>query len=52
METIVTTLSGLVELSNRPPTTGRVERIRASESSGVRGAQDPVRLHMQVEDVK
>ena len=52
METIVTTLSGVVELSSRPPGTGRVERIRASETSGVRGRQDPVRLHMQVEDLE
>ena len=50
-ETIVITLSGIVELSSRPPGTGRGERIRASESSGVRGRQGPVRLHMKVEDL-
>jgi hypothetical protein len=52
IETVVTTLSGVVELSNRPARTGRVERVRASETSGVRGRQDPVRLHMRVEDLK
>lgn len=52
IETIVTTLSGVVELSSRPPGTGRVEQVRASETSGVRGRQDPVRLHMRVEDPK
>jgi len=52
METIVTTLSGVVELSSRPPGTGRVERVGASETSGVRGRHDPVRLHMQVEDLE
>ena len=51
-ETIVTTLSGLVELSSRPPRMGRVERVRASETSGVRGREEPVRLHMRVEDLK
>ena len=52
METVVTTLSGLVEVSNRRSGTGRVERVRATETSGVRGRQDPVRLHMRVEDLK
>jgi hypothetical protein len=52
METVVTTLSGIVEVSNRRSGTGRVERIRASETSAVRGRQDPVRLHMIVDDLK
>jgi len=52
METIVTTLSGVVELSNRPPGTGRAERVRAPETWGVRGRQDPVRLYMRVENLK
>ena len=52
METVVTTLSGLVEVSNRPPGTGRVERVRALETLRVRGSHDPVRLHMRVEDLK
>ncbi len=51
IETVVTTLSGLVELSSRPPGTGRVERVQTSETFGVRGSQDPVRLHMRVEDL-
>ena len=52
METVVTTLSGLVELSSRPPGTGGGERVGASETSGVRGREEPVRLHMRVEDLK
>jgi hypothetical protein len=52
METAVTTLSGVVELSNRPPGIGRTQRVGASETSGVRGRQDPVRLHMRVEGLK
>ena len=52
METVVTTLSGVVELSSRPPGTGRVERVRTSETFGVRGSHDPVRLHTKVEDPK
>jgi hypothetical protein len=52
METVLTTLSGVVELSNRPPHIGRVERVRASETSGVRGSHDPVQLHLRVEDLK
>ena len=52
METVVTTLSGIVELSSRPPGIGRPERIRAFETSGVRGRQGPVRLHMRVENLE
>jgi len=43
-ETLVTTLSGVVEVSSRLSGTGNVELIRASETFRVRGTQDPVRL--------
>ena len=52
METVVTTLSGTVEVSNRRAGRGRVERIGAAETSRVSRTEDPVRLRINAEDLK
>jgi hypothetical protein len=52
VETVVVTLSGVVEVSNRLAGTGRVERIGAYEAARVSGTQDPVRFQVSAEQVK
>ena len=51
-ETVVVTLSGEVEVSNRLAGTGQVERIGAYEAASVRGNRDPVRLQVSADEVK
>lgn len=51
-ETVVVTLSGLVEVSNRLSSTGRVERIGTNQAVRVVGTQDPVRFGLGVDDLK
>ena len=51
-ETIVTTLSGVVDVSSPLAGTGRVERVRAYEAVRVSGRSEPVRLQIQAADVK
>ena len=48
-ETIVTTLSGVVDVSSPLAGTGRVERVRAYEAVRVSGRSEPVRLQIQAE---
>ncbi len=52
VETVVVTLSGVVEVSNRLAGTGRVERIGASEAVRVSGTQDPVRFQLSADELK
>ena len=51
-ETIVTTLSGVVDVLSRLAGTGRVERVRAYEAVRVGGRSEAVRLQIQAADVK
>lgn len=51
-ETVVTVLSGLVEVSSRLSGTGKVERVGASETSRVRGTQDPVQSRLSLDHLK
>ncbi len=51
-ETVVVTLSGVVEVSNRLAGTGRVERIGAYEAVRVSGTQDPVRFQVSADELK
>jgi len=52
VETVVVTLSGVVEVSNRLAGTGRVERIGANEAVRVRETQDPARFQVSAEALK
>jgi len=52
VETVVVTLAGVVEVSNRLAGTGRVERIGPYEAARVSGTQDPVRFLVSAEQVK
>ena len=51
-KTVVTVLSGLVEVSSRLSGTGKVERVGASETSRVRGTQDPVQSRLSLDHLK
>ena len=51
-ETVVVTLSGAVDVSNRLAGTGRVEQVRAYEAVRVSGRQDPVRLQLSADDMR
>ncbi len=51
-ETVVVTLSGVVEVSNRLAGTGQVERIGAYEAASVRGNRDPVRFQVSADEVR
>lgn len=51
-ETVVVTLSGVVEVSNRLGGTGRVERIGAYEAVRLSGRQDPVRFQVSSDQVR
>ncbi len=51
-ETVVLTLSGVVDVSNRLAGTGRVESVRAYEAVRVSGRQDPLRVQLTGDDVK
>ncbi len=51
-ETVVVTLFGLVEVSNRLAGTGRAERVGAYEAVRVNGRQDPVRLQVSADELK
>jgi hypothetical protein len=51
-ETVVVTLSGLVDVSNRMAGTGRAERIGAYEAVRVSGRQDPVRLQINANEMR
>ncbi len=45
-ETVVVTLSGVVEVTNRLAGTGRVERLGAYEAARISGRHDPVRFQV------
>ncbi|MBI3030527.1 MAG: FecR domain-containing protein [Candidatus Rokubacteria bacterium] len=51
-ETVVLTLSGVVDVSNGLSGTGRVESVRAYEAVRVSGRQDPVRVQLTGDDVR
>lgn len=51
-ETVVVTLSGVVEVSNRLTKTGHVERIGAYEAVRVSGNQNPVRFQVSTDEMK
>lgn len=51
-ETVVITLSGLVDVSNPLAGTARSERIGAYEAARVSGNQDPVRLQVSADQMK
>jgi len=51
-ETVVVTLSGVVDVSNRLAGTGRVESVRAYEAVRVSGRQDPLRVQLTGDDLK
>lgn len=51
-ETVVVTISGLVDVSNPLGGTGRVERIGAYEAVRVSGRQDPIRFQVSVNELK
>ena len=51
-ETVVVTLSGVVEVANRLAATGRAERVGAYEAVRVSGRLDPVRLQLTPETLK
>lgn len=51
-ETVVTTLSGMVEVSNRLVGAGRAEAVGAHEAVRVSGRQDSVRVRLQTADLK
>ena len=51
-ETVVVTLSGVVDVSSRIAGTGRVESVRAYEAVRVSGRQDPLRLQLTGNDLK
>ena len=51
-ETVVTTLSGMVEVSNRRAGAGRAEAVGAYEAVRVSGRQDSVRVRLQTADLK
>jgi len=51
-ETVVVTLSGVVDVSNRLAGTGRVESVRAYEAVRVSGRQDPLRFQFTRDDLK
>jgi len=52
VETVVVTLSGVVEVSNRLSGTGAVERIGPSAAVRVNGTQDPVRFQVSRDQVR
>lgn len=51
-ETVVITLSGMVEVSNRLGGIGHVARIGPSQATRLSGRRDPVRLQVTAEDFK
>lgn len=51
-ETVVVTLSGLVDVSNPLAGTGRTEHVAAYEAVRVSGRRDPVRFQVNANDVK
>jgi len=51
-ETVVVTLSGVVEVANRLAATGGVERVGAYEAVRVSGRLDPVRLQLTPETLR
>ncbi|MBI2554843.1 MAG: FecR domain-containing protein [Candidatus Rokubacteria bacterium] len=51
-ETVVVTLSGLVDVVNPLAGTGRVEQVGAYEAVRVSGRQDPVRLQVSADEMK
>jgi hypothetical protein len=51
-ETVVITLSGVVDVSNRLAGTGRSESVRAYEAVRVSGRQDPLRVRLTGDDLK
>jgi hypothetical protein len=51
-ETLVVTLSGVVDVSNRLAGTGRLESVRAHEAVRVSGRQDPLRLQLTGNDLR
>lgn len=52
VETVVVTLSGVVDVSNRLAGTGRVEQVGPSQAVRVRGTQDPVRFQVSADAMK
>ncbi|MBI3625897.1 MAG: FecR domain-containing protein, partial [Candidatus Rokubacteria bacterium] len=51
-ETVVVTLSGTVEVSNRLTGAGRVEQVGAYQAGRVSGIQDPARIQLGANDLK
>ncbi|MBI2154937.1 MAG: FecR domain-containing protein [Candidatus Rokubacteria bacterium] len=51
-ETVVVTLSGLVDVVNPLAGTGRTEQVGAYEAVRVSGRQDPVRLQVSADEMK
>ena len=51
-ETVVITLSGVVDVSNPLAGTGRAESVRAYEAVRVSGRQDPLRVRLTGDDLK
>jgi hypothetical protein len=51
-ETVVVTLSGLVDVSNPLAGTGRLERIGAYQAARVSGRQDPIRFQVGANELK
>lgn len=51
-ETVIVTLSGLVDVSNRLASTGRVEQIGAYDGARVSGNREPVRFQISADDLK
>lgn len=51
-ETVVVTLSGLVDVANRRGGTGHVERIGAYEAVRVSGNRDPVRFQVSADQLR
>lgn len=51
-ETVVVTLSGLVDVSNPLAGTGRTEHVAAYQAVRVSGRRDPVRFQVSANDVK
>ena len=51
-ETVVVTLSGAVDVTNRLSGTGRVEHVRGYEAVRVSGRQDPLRFQVRTDDLR
>src|SRR3972149_5499831 len=51
-ETVVVTLSGVVEVANGLEATGRAERVGAYGTARISGQGEPIRLQIQRDDMK